>query len=67
MGDIAMIPTRDVTIQSISSMPEQNYRKVAFFVQSLTKADENATQDEVAALTKKFNQKYAQAFRALGQ
>jgi hypothetical protein len=65
MGDIVMIPTREATIKTISDLSEQNYKKVALYVMNVTEKDEVASKEEVAALTRKFNHKYSQAFRAL--
>lgn len=65
MGDLIMIPTRETTMKNISTLSDQNYKKVAIYVQSILEEDKVASKEEVEALTQKYNQKYGQAFRAL--
>ncbi len=67
MEDLIMIPTKDVTIKRINDMSEQDYKKVAFYVQSVTENQISAKSEEVASLTEMFNKKYENVFRALAK
>ena len=59
--------TRNEVITSINTMPEEQFKKAASYVSAIQKEDRVASSSEVANLTKRFNAKYEQAFRALAQ
>ncbi len=67
MGAVYMIPTKDITINRISDMTDETYKMVALYVQNLSQPDEYASDEEIDALSKSINEKYAQAFQALAR
>ncbi len=68
MVNAVMIPTRTTTINNINTMSDNDYKKVAVYVQSVISNNDRIAKDsEIEALSKKFNAKYESAFRALAQ
>ena len=66
-GVIDMIPTKEVTMRDLEQLNENDYKKVVIYISNLKSEDKTATVDQVSALSKKFNSKYAAAFRALAK
>ncbi len=62
-----MVPTREDVIAMINAMSDEDFKKIAIYVDAVKKEERVASADEVANITKKFNAKYEKAFRALSQ
>lgn len=62
-----MIPTREAVIAMINAMSDEQFKKIAIYVDAVNKEERVASADEVANLTKQINAKYEKTFRALSQ
>ena len=62
-----MIPTKEATMRNLEQLNENDYKKVVIYISNLKSEDKTATIDQVSVLSKKFNSKYADAFRMLAK